>query len=304
VTINLASTTTSLGSHSLRTLLTQVAAQAANFENLTGGSGADNFTGNASDNVFIGGSGNDILTGGAGNDSLTGGAGNDTLNGGANNDTYVFAAATVAETDTLVEQAGEGTDWLDFSTMTVAVTINLASATTSLGSHSLRTLLTQVAGQAANFENVRGGSGNDNFTGNASNNLLVGGGGNDTLTGNAGQDMLFGGLGTDTLNGGDGEDVLVGGTTSHDTSLAALDALMAEWGRTDGVLYQNRIDHLTGAVGGGNNSGFFLNASSVFDDASAADNLTGGTLLDWFIVSVNDVISDPNNGGTEVVTTV
>lgn len=116
------------------------------------------------------------------------------------------------------------------------------------------------------FENVIGGDLNDFITGNTLNNVLLGKGGNDTLQGGTGtgRDFLFGGSGIDSLNGGDGDDLLIGGTTSRDADLTALNALMSEWARTD-LGYQDRIDHLTGAVAGGNNGPFFLILQQLFE---------------------------------------
>ena len=48
------------------------------------------------------------------------------------------------------------------------------------------------------IENAIGGSGNDEITGNSSNNVLEGGAGDDTLTGYDGNDTLIGGAGDDT----------------------------------------------------------------------------------------------------------
>jgi hypothetical protein len=115
---------------------------------------------------------------------------------------------------------------------------------------------------------------------------------------------LIGGMGQDTLNGGDGEDLLIGGRTSHDAMVASLDAIMAEWGRNDGTGYTKRIDHLTGAVAGGKNGSVLLNSTRVFDDAGAADMLTGGAMLDWFFQDQNDNVTDPNVGGSETVTVI
>ena len=73
-----------------------------------------------------------------------------------------------------------------------------------------------------------------------------------------------------------------------------------EWGR-DGQSYQSRIDHLTGASGGGNNGSVQLIAATVFDDSGAADELLGGLLLDWFITSPGD---STDAAADEIVTMV
>ena len=220
VTVNLTSDGTtapnSLASHANRTVRTGAVGQAANFEGARGGSGADAITGNAADNFLDGGVGNDTLTGNAGNDTLSGGAGldslvggvgndmlnggdgNDALLGGADNDLYFFQAATAAEIDTLTEIAGpaEGIDRLDFSSLSIAVSVSLGSDA-ALASHANRTVKTAAAGQAANFEEALGGAGNDILSGNSATNRLEGGGGNDLLNGLAGNDSLIGGLGDD-----------------------------------------------------------------------------------------------------------
>ena len=81
--------------------------------------------------------------------------------------------------------------------------------------------LTLDASQATaspTFEQVFGGPGDDRFTGNALDNLLIGGAGNDTLTGGAGADVLVAGAGNDTLRGGEGADIYVVDETSNPAS--------------------------------------------------------------------------------------
>ncbi|MGH7192337.1 MAG: calcium-binding protein, partial [Candidatus Saccharimonadales bacterium] len=117
---------------------------------------------------------------------------------------------------------------------------------------------------------VLGGDGGDTIDarGSSANNVLVGGAGNDLLYGGSGRDLLIGGGGADTLHAGSGGDILIGGITDYDANLAALDAIMAEWGRTD-ISYQQRIADLDGAAAGG------LNATTVQDDG-ASDQFVGG----------------------------
>lgn len=316
---------------------------AINFENVNGGSADDSITGNAANNVIYGNGGNDSLRGGDGNDQLDGGLGNDlliggnqddfliggagddylkgeagndflaggagfnTMVGGIGNDSYLFAAATVNQIDTVVEQSGEGTDLLNFSALTTAVTVNLTSDT-ALATMDHRIVQTGGAGQAAFFENVSGGSANDQITGNAANNVLFGNGGNDTLTGNGGNDILVGGAGNDTLKGTSGKNILIGGTgadlllggtgedlmmsgsTVYDTDSVVLQYLLAEW--TSGNTYQVRINHLLGITPGGANSTLTLNPTTAHRDADV-DYLTGGSGQDWFLAtSTQDVITD------------
>src|SRR5205823_2648962 len=131
----------------------------------------------------------------------------------------------------------------------------------------------QAANKISNLENVIGGAGNDILVGNAVANGLTGG---------PGRDLLIGGAGADRLYGGGEDDLLIGGTTSWDSNNAALQAILAEWNRTD-LVAAERIKHLRN--GGGlnvlNGSPIRLSASTVFDDL-AADALTGSLGNDWF----------------------
>jgi hypothetical protein len=202
VTINLSSDT-ALATAANRTVKTGATGQAVYFENAIGGSGNDTITGNSTANTLLGG---------AGNDKLNGGSGSDTLVGGTGDDTYVFGNSSAAQTDVVEELAGGGVDTLDFTASTNAVTINLSSDT-ALATAANLIVKTKTAGQAAQFENARGGTGADTITGNAVANKLYGGAGADKLTGAGGTDSLFGEAGADTLYGADSgvKDLLDGG---------------------------------------------------------------------------------------------
>jgi Ca2+-binding RTX toxin-like protein len=147
-----------------------------------------------------------------------------------------------------------------------------------------------------------GGSGNDvlNLSGSSANNVLVGGGGTDRLIGGQGRDVLIGGAGQTTLQAGAGGDVLIGGTTAYDNNAAALAAVLAEWSRTD-IDYATRIAHLTGSLSGGLNGTYLLNTSTVHSNG-LADNLYGGSGMDWFLAGIADVLFNKTSG--ETVTTV
>jgi hypothetical protein len=171
-----------------------------------------------------------------------------------------------------------------------------------------------------------GGRGTDkdilNATGSTANNVLLGGAGTNVLTGGLGRDLLIAGQGAAQLHAGTGEDILIGGWTDYDLSstaltydkkLQALQALMAEWGRTDlgtpadPTGYQARVKDLlgptAGGTAGGRNGPYYLNASAVHSSA-VGDTLFGapGALLDWFFASSVDVVKNQHSG--EVVTTI
>jgi Ca2+-binding RTX toxin-like protein len=144
-----------------------------------------------------------------------------------------------------------------------------------------------------------------NTQGSTANNVLVGGAGNDTLQAGSGRDLLIGGTGADVLHGDGGDDILIGGTTDYDSNLTALNAIMAEWGRTDAD-YATRVKHLSGALSGGLNGSTLLKAGTggtVHDDA-AIDTLFGEGGSDWFFALLSgtnkDVVKDQATG--EVVT--
>ena len=129
--------------------------------------------------------------------------------------------------------------------------------------------------------------------GSSANNVLVGGAGNDTLYGSSGRDLLIGGLGADVLHGGGGDDILIGDTTDFDANVAALNAIMAEWGRTDAT-YQTRIAHLNGTTPGGLSAGYLLTAATIHDDL-AIDQLYGDAGLNWFLYRLNSSAKDKVN---------
>jgi hypothetical protein len=151
------------------------------------------------------------------------------------------------------------------------------------------------------------GTGGDHISaaGSAANNVLSGHGANEVLTGGQGRDLLIAGTGAGTLNAGVGDDILIGGSTnydigsssglSYDQKLAALEAILAEWGSTDS--YSTRLSALAG----------YLNTSTVHDNLSngkpLADQLLGNASAnDWFFAGANDVVKGKNKNG--VVTTI
>jgi Ca2+-binding RTX toxin-like protein len=177
---------------------------------------------------------------------------------------------------TLAIDGGGGTNTLDYSGFPTGVTVDLATGTA-----------TAVAGGVRNIQNVVGGPGN---------NILVGDGNANVLVGGPGRNLLIGGGGPDTLVGGADEDILIGGSTAYDTDPVALQAIMAEWGRTD-LAFADRVDHILN--GGGLNDPYLLNPSTVFDDG-AANTLTGGLESDLFFVGANDTITNPKDGDVVV----
>lgn len=155
---------------------------------LYGDDSANRIRGGKGNDYLESGNGNDDLNGGVGDDYLYAGSGDDRVNGGAGDDLIV--AGDGAGNDRYNGESGN--DTVKYSSATQSVTVNLATGRASgseVGDDRL-----------SNIENVIGGTGDDNITGNSKSNYLVGDDGNDTING---------GKGTDTLVGGDGNDTYV-----------------------------------------------------------------------------------------------
>ena len=130
---------------------------------ISGDTSADLLLGLRGDDVLRGSAGADILVGGIGNDQLEGGVGDDIFDGGTGVDTAVFGAAKniVRLSVTGPQATGEDNDTL------------------------------------ISIENVNGGAGDDQISGNGSRNRLDGGLGRDILSGGGQQDWLTGGANAD-----------------------------------------------------------------------------------------------------------
>ncbi len=185
----------------------------AGIDTLTGGTGADTLVGVNADATWTVGAGINVTyaAGAVGLNSfetLQGGSGVDTfdingtpaanLRGGAGDDTFNFLTNATQITGSIDGQ--DGIDTLDYSALTIPVTVNLAARTAD-----------GVTGTVDRIERVIGGAGDDIITGTGGDDTLLGGDGNDTINGGAGNDILTGGAGNDTINGGTGNDTITGG---------------------------------------------------------------------------------------------
>jgi parallel beta-helix repeat protein len=148
-------------------------------------------------------------------------------------------------------------------------------------------IATGVAGGISHFVNVNGSIGNCLIVGDANNNVIKGG---------TGRNILIGGLGSDTLIANTFNDnIEIGGTTNWDTNVIFLEAIQAEWDRTDRNFNQRFSDLFSGGNAGELNTVFgieiLLNQSTVHADTSP-DTLTGGSGHNWYFVDVDDLITD------------
>lgn len=226
------------------------------FENVYGSTLGDTITGDNLDNIIWGAEGDDTLNGAEGNDTIYGGAGGDTMNGGAGNDTVAYNGAIVG------------------------VTVNLLTQSASAGDAQGDTV--------QEFENVRGGDGNDELTGDINNNVLSGGKGTDTISGGDGNDTIIGGAGGDAMDGGDGVDTLsYAGATGAGVVIdlgagtaSSSDAAGDTFTGFENVMGSGLGDFIVGDAGIN-----FLSGGAGFDTLDGAggnDRLSGGTQDDRF----------------------
>jgi hypothetical protein len=141
---------------------------------------------------------------------------------------------------------------------------------------------------------LMGSGGNDLIQAGGGSTVIVGGGGDDHLIGGTASNILIGGAGSDHLEGTAGSSILIGGTTSFDSNVPALIALMTEWSRSD-ESYLQRVANLSNSTVNGSD---FLDASTVHDDG-AGNLLEGGAGLDWFFANLDGM---GNNGVLDRVT--
>jgi Ca2+-binding RTX toxin-like protein len=125
-----------------------------------------------------GGPGDDILLGGIWNDRLNGGGGRDELRGGLEADTLLDGDGTAPDADVL--DGGPGSDWVNYEDRTTPLTIDLADPGPDAGD----TLL--------GIENVHGGRGDDQLSGDDGPNGFDDEGGRNELLGRGGNDSIRG----------------------------------------------------------------------------------------------------------------
>ena len=117
----------------------------------------------------------------------------------------------------------------------------------------------------------QGGSTNDRFHGNESDELIYGLGGNDRLYGNDGNDTLYGESGNDRLYGNGGNDTLYGESGN--------DRLYGDSGN----------DTLLG--GDGNDRLYGQSGDNTLNGGAGSDRLYGGDGSDTYVISANSGLS-------------
>ena len=204
-------------------------------ENLTGDDGVDVLTGNTQPNDIDGQESNDTLSGGAG----TGPDGADVLIGGAGDDD----ASYDSRSDDLDLDIGGGAD------------DGAACPGAGCEGDDIR----------ADIEDIAGGAGDDDITGDVDDNDLAGGPGDDEIAG-----------GAEAGGGADGGDELIGGL--HGTVGGQNSSL------GDTATYAARTDAIFADIGGGDDDGAGCappaTGCELDDVRTDIENLTGGTAGD------------------------
>src|SRR5581483_2239067 len=319
---------------------TQWGASGTDTITINGSTGADTITGSVKDDIINAGQGTDSVAGGGGNDTINyvAGDGADTINGDGGTGTAGSAdkleisgtgtdsVSVVVSSDTVtkvgggsisnIEQVdldlGAGTDSVDFTGTTQALTVDLSTGTAT-GFNTFN-----------NVENVTGGSNDDALTGDAQDNVLVGAAGNDTIDGGDGNDTLTGGTGLDTLTGGNGNDTFVvaagdvvtgetydGGantdtlelTGSADftgTTLKSIEALTFSTAATATATFTSSQIGATGVSSGLTVTGDSHVNNIVVNLDSASVDLSGRTLNTW--TAGTDTVTINGTAATETIT--
>jgi hypothetical protein len=212
------------------------------------------------------------------------------LRGGAGAETFALQGALPDVA--LRIDGGGGSNTLDYSGYTGDIQVNLLLGTA-----------TGVAGGISRIENVVGSQGNDLIVGDANANTLIGG---------TGRNVLIGGAGPDTLDASrsSGDNLLIGGTTDFGSNPPALEAIFAEWTRTD-LSFRDRFSDLTSGTNGAGATPLnqvqvngqlsqliLLTPTTVHADSSPdalkgsnqTDPATGKRVHNWFFYDADDVL--------------
>ncbi|VEP11498.1 Putative calcium-binding protein (fragment) [Hyella patelloides LEGE 07179] len=198
-----------------------------------GGTGDDSITGNNAQNYLHGGDGNDTLVGGSGRDSLVGGDGNDRIRSDGDGGLYYGEAGNDLMFSGIggeTMDGGSGIDSIYHIDYDGDYTFNMASGETNFGSESF-----------INFERVYMGDGDDEVTGNASNNRIYGGRGKDTLVGGTGRDSIFGGDDNDEIHS-DGDRGFYYGDAGNDRMFAGFGSETMDGGSGADWIYHPTIN--------------------------------------------------------------
>jgi Ca2+-binding RTX toxin-like protein len=218
---------------------------------ISGGAGIDSLSGDNGNDLILGGDGDDDLDGGSGDDIMSGDTGEDSVLGGAGND---IAVATIDDGNDSYD-GGSGLDTYDLSATSAAAIVNLTTGNASsaeIGTDAI-----------TDVENVRGGQGDDAYTGNTENNAIIANNGNDVI-------YAFANDGNDYYDGGNGSD-------TYDISATSADALidLVNGSASSSDIGNDTLVSIENAVGGSGND--------ILVAGEGSASLWGGGGEDYFV---------------------
>jgi len=154
-----------------------------------------------------------------------------------------------------------------------------------------------VSGRVTLDTLIDGGAGDDHLNGGDGSDLILGRDGNDHINGGSGRDILIGGLGEDRIIGNPQRDLISGGVLQNSSSGAT--GTIAD--ESDLLTMQSRLRDATDAEidawRDGSDDFFAGLALELVDDAGAADQLTGSSADDWFVLFDGDAATDESSNG-------
>jgi Ca2+-binding RTX toxin-like protein len=224
--------------------------------------------GGGNDEIWGGTANGSTLDGGAGDDVIRSGSGIETMIGGTGNDQFVVNNVG----DTVVENAGEGTDtaWVGVNGWTVGANIEIVRLFGGASSVAF-------AGNAQVVSDAGGSS----IVAQLGDNVFWGNGGTDTFVGAAGNDIFRAGGGITKMYGGAGNDHYVIKNLGDQAFESANEGYDTAWVAVSGWTVGNNIEvaYLSGGATTltGNSTGGNLVANS-----GLASTLTAGAGLTTF----------------------
>nr|WP_276607580.1 Calx-beta domain-containing protein [Limisphaera ngatamarikiensis] len=220
---------------------------------------------------------------GDGNDLILDGPGANWYEGGPGDDRFKFFPDGSAGPDLNVILGGPGSDTIDLSAFSTAVTVDLGL---------LGVTQTVVAGElyflllAEDLENLIGGSGNDNLRGNSLDNVLTGGPGQDNLDGAGGVDTVVETADADFIL--TNSTLTIGGVTD---TLTSIERARLTGGPGNNLLDASAFGGSVTLIGGEGNDVLIGGAGSdILVGGPGDDILRGGPGNDVYRFDVDDVL--------------
>ena len=201
---------------------------------LYGGAGNDTLKAESGEDLIHAEDGDDSLVGGPGKDTQFGDNGSDVFDAGYRDDGADYMSGGGGDTPTR-----RYSDYIDYSKRTKAVMIS-ANRVAEDGERG-------EGDNISDFEYYLGGAGDDTLSGAGGQyEQLRGGDGNDLIYGNGGPDWIFAGKGADTVFGGEGDDYI---QSADDFGKGEPGNLLYGEGGNDAIFGSTGNDTIQGGLG-------------------------------------------------------